>query len=98
MITQQTSHDALESLKKDGRLGATAQTVLAQIRIYGGSTCDEIEYRLGMRHQTASSAIRSLVQQEILRASKQKRRTRSGREAIVWVVATPEDKQLNLFD
>lgn len=98
MITQQTSIDAYEELKRSGRLGDVAQTVVSQIKVYGGCTCDEIEYRLGMRHQTVSSSIRGLVQHEILRASKQKRKTRSGREAIVWVLITPADRQLNLFD
>jgi predicted transcriptional regulator len=49
------------------------------------STCDEIEARLGMTHQSASAAINKLMRCGVIRAHGQ-RPTRSGRMARVWVV------------
>jgi hypothetical protein len=49
------------------------------------STCDEIEQRLEMTHQSASAAINKLMRCGVIRAHGQ-RPTRSGRMARVWVV------------
>jgi predicted transcriptional regulator len=59
--------------------------VLDHIRFTGGSTCDECEYSLNLRHQTAGARIRELVQMGLLRDSGVTRKTRSGRAAIVWI-------------
>jgi hypothetical protein len=50
-----------------------------------GATDDEIEEELGMRHQTVSARRRELVLQGFIKDSGERRQTRSGRKAIVWV-------------
>lgn len=50
-----------------------------------GSTDDEIEIALGLRHQTASARRRELVLLGQIYDSGQRRRTSSGRAAVVWV-------------
>lgn len=52
-----------------------------------GSTCDEVEQTLDLKHQTASPRLRELAQTGRIRDSGARRLTRSGRKAIVWVVA-----------
>lgn len=56
-----------------------------------GRTCDEVEYALAMRHQTASARIRELVLAGRLIDSGERRLTRSGRRAAVYVVAKKEE-------
>lgn len=51
-----------------------------------GATCDEVEYALGLRHQTASARLRELEQLKRVVKADEKRRTRSGRFARVYVV------------
>lgn len=58
--------------------------VLVEIRERGGSTCDEVEVALDLRHQTASARINELMEEGRVRDSGQRRKTRSGRQAIVW--------------
>lgn len=50
-----------------------------------GATDDEIEVRLGLRHQSASARRRELVLLGEIRDSGKRRQTRSGRAAVVWV-------------
>lgn len=52
-----------------------------------GATCDEVEVRLAMRHQTASARVRELALRDRVVDSGTRRRTRSGRTAIVWRAA-----------
>lgn len=49
-----------------------------------GLTDDEVEVITGWLHQSASATRRSLVLDGRLRDSGKKRRTRTGRRAIVW--------------
>jgi len=70
--------------------------IFANIKVYGGRTCDEIEQELGLRHQTASCFIRFLTQDGFLCDSGIRRITRAGRMAIVWEVKT-NDAQMRLF-
>jgi len=49
-----------------------------------GATCDDVEVALGMKHQTASARIRELAQIGLI-ASRGVRKTRSGRNATVWM-------------
>ena len=58
-----------------------------------GLTCDEIEVMLNARHQSVSSRIRAAVKKELVRNSGKKRKTRSGRNAIVWTVTREDDDQ-----
>lgn len=50
-------------------------------------TCWEIEQESGLSHQTASARIRELNLKGRVRDSGERRRTGSGRNAIVWMVA-----------
>ena len=79
-----TSQEAAESIAKDtNRLRAL---VLEEIRDAGGLTCDEIEARLEMRHQTCSARVHELMAAGRIRDSGMRRKTRSGRNAVVWVI------------
>ena len=50
-----------------------------------GVTCDRIEEALNMRHQTCSARITELSQRGLIIDSLRRRKTRSGRTAVVWV-------------
>lgn len=83
----QTSKDAARSKRRDAP--TEAKRVWRLIRAAGGLTCDEVEVQTGMLHQSASARIRTLAKAGYLRDSKVKRRTRTGRGAIVWMVVAP---------
>lgn len=51
-----------------------------------GAICDEIEFGIEMKHQTASARVRELSQVGLIVDGGKKRLTRSNRNAIVWVV------------
>lgn len=72
--------------------GTLLLKVLAEIRRSGiiGRTDDEIEYQLGMRHQTASARRNDLVARGMIEDSGRTRRTSSGRKATVWVAREGE--------
>lgn len=59
------------------------------IQTYGPHTCDEIEVRLGLRHQTASCIITFLAKDGFLVDSGERRLTRSNRKATVWKASVP---------
>ncbi len=63
------------------------EMVLFAVRATGdqGMTCDEAEMLLGMRHQTISARFTELRDGGWIRDSGQRRRTRSLRNAAVWV-------------
>ena len=67
--------------------GTDAHIALELIRYRGefGLTDDELEVMSAMRHQTASARRRGLVLKGLVRDSGQRRPTRSGSMAIVWV-------------
>ena len=52
-----------------------------------GSTDDELEVTLGLRHQTASARRRELVLMDVVFDSGARRQTRAGRNAIVWLAS-----------
>ena len=60
--------------------------IYEHICLYGtyGATCDEIEHRLGLLHQTASCYITCLTREGLIEASGQTRAARSGRNVTVW--------------
>lgn len=65
----------------------TMQEVIRRLFVYhGGLTCDEVERSLGLRHQTASARIRDLALRSHIVDSGERRVTRSGRKAVVWVL------------
>jgi len=80
-----TSIAAAEHMKP--KAAAIRLRVLAEIQIRGstGATCDELEQAFGMSHQTVSARLRELNLSGHVLDSEQRRKTRSGRNAIVWV-------------
>jgi hypothetical protein len=57
-----------------------------------GATDDEIEQLTGMAHQTASARRRTLVLKGLVKDSGQRRKTRSGRSAAVWVLGRDDSE------
>ena len=82
---QSTSRAAYESVKPG--LGPIDSRIVELVRYAGGATSDEIEEKTGLRHQTVSAQIRHLNERGVLVKSLLKRKTRSGRAAIVWMIA-----------
>jgi hypothetical protein len=84
MKTQDTSRAAAATID----LSACRRKVYQHIfRRKKGATCDAIEARTGMLHQTVSARVCELRQDKRIRDSGRREKTRSGRRAIVWVVA-----------
>jgi len=82
-----TSREAAVSIAPDSnRLRAL---VLGFIAKNGrrGATCSEVEEALSMRHQTASARMRELALADRIVDTGLRRKTTSGRNAAVWVVA-----------
>lgn len=80
----ETSKDAAERIAP--ALGYLQQVVLDTLSaVRPGLTTDEIEVRTGLRHQTASARVRELAQRGYIEATGEKRPTRSGRAAAVYV-------------
>ena len=52
-----------------------------------GTTCDEAEIELDMSHQTCSAAFTKLKNRGVINDTGKRRRTRSGRPAIVWALS-----------
>jgi predicted transcriptional regulator len=91
-----TSRRAAESVVP--HIGRLQVEILNHIIAAEGATCDELERALGLRHQTASARIHELVKVGLLRDSGTKRRTASGRSAVVWAhVKKDENPQRSLF-
>ena len=78
------SRDELDRAKRGARY---KRAIYEHICLYGtqGATCDEIERRLGLLHQTASCYITCLTREGLIEASGQTRAARSGRQVTVWV-------------
>jgi predicted transcriptional regulator len=83
-----TSRAAADSMAP--HVSAIESDVLAYVkRKHGyGSTCDEIEYAMGLAHQTASARLKGLADKGLIRDSGARRKTRSGRAARVYVACT----------
>lgn len=62
-----------------------------------GTTCDEVEHALSLRHQTASARIRELVLEGRVVDSGTRRTTRSGHSATVWIVSDQTEKPAEPF-
>jgi len=95
--TSRDSRDLLDRKKNEYR-----RKIFEEIKRHGGMTCDELEISMELRHQTASCFIRVLTKEGLLRATDERRRTRTGRGAIVWKVVEPPPAgppvQKNLFE
>jgi hypothetical protein len=92
------SRDVLDGTQKSNKY---KKLIYEQICLYGphGSTCDEIEARFGIRHQTASCFITVLQREQRIVAAGFKRPARSGREVTVYVrkvstIPAPVDPEL----
>lgn len=83
-VAQQTSLEAAQAIESD--VSQLRETVFRYVKgeHLQGATCDEVEVELNMRHQTASARLRELVLTKRVVDSGMRRRTRSGRWAIVW--------------
>lgn len=81
-----TSEQAARSMDEDA--GTLRARVFDEIkRLNRGVTCDELEHRLGMSHQTTSARVRELVLKGKIIDSGNRAKTRSGRSARLYVVA-----------
>lgn len=82
-----TSRAAAESMEPHA--GTLEAKVLIAIRAAGdeGHTDDELEQVLGLSHQTTSARRRALVIRCLVKDSGERRPTRSGRGATVWIRA-----------
>lgn len=86
-----TSEQAAESVKETA--ASVRNRILKFIEIRGeeGATCDEVERFLGLKHQTASARIAELHHKfRRIVDSGQRRKTRSGRNAAVYVATEKE--------
>ena len=79
---RETSLQALESIKE--HTPTLLQVIWVEIRD-NTATCEEIETRLNIKHQTASARINDLIKKGLVHDSSFRRKTKSGRNAIVWV-------------
>ena len=90
-VAVDTSMDAAASLDPHWLQGKRRQVLLAVIAA-GGLTCDEVEQQLNLRHQTAAARLWEIEGQLLVEKSDQRRPTRSGRTARVYV-ATAKGRQ-----
>ena len=80
-----TSQEAFDSILPHlGKIEAEVFRVISEAGSRG-ATSDEVEVALEGRHQTISSRIWALTRRGVVRDSGQRRKTRSGRNAAVWV-------------
>lgn len=77
----ETSADAAASL---GDVRGLALTCFDEICLHGGLTVDQLEVILNQPHQTVSARVNDLMNKAWIADSGIKRKTRSGRNAIVW--------------
>lgn len=63
-----------------------AARIADSLRADGPATCDELEQRLALTHQTASATVNALMRAGSIVADGS-RNTRSGRRARVWRIA-----------
>lgn len=80
--TQDAAFDAIRP-----RINTINAAVLASITDCP-ATCDELEVRLCLSHQTCSASVNNLMKSGLIIADG-KRETRSGRKANVWRVPLP---------
>lgn len=80
-----TSQEAAEAIKPS--VGRLKREVFAVVKRSGsiGITCDAIEADTAMRHQSCSARVRELVLEGRIHDSGERRKTRSGRAARVYV-------------
>lgn len=77
-----TSKEAAKSMEP--HVTRLAKDVLVRLRGYGPQTCEEVEIALDMRRSTASARFTELKLKGQIEDTGERRRTESGRRAIVW--------------
>lgn len=82
--TSQAAASSVASVARQLRFRVLAEI---QSRGAGGLTCDEVEQILDLKHQTASARVNELMTEHLIVDSQQRRATRSGCKAVVWVAA-----------
>ena len=83
-----TSHEAADSMQPV--IERVRRQILAHLsQTPDGATDDELEAALGLKHQTASATRRGLVIAGLVWDTGKTRKTRSGRNAIVWALDKP---------
>jgi predicted transcriptional regulator len=85
VMDSETSRDAAESMISHSpglRHLIAAEFLRAGVR---GFTNDELEAKLGIKHQTLSARVRELVLDRTVMETERTRLTRSGRKAVVKV-------------
>jgi DNA-binding transcriptional ArsR family regulator len=86
VIDSDTSRDAADSM--EGVAGYCRRKILRRVRDASyGITCDEIEVALDMSHQNVSARLRELALANLIYDSGERRQTRSGRTARVYLAA-----------
>ena len=90
--TSNTSREAAESIAH--ATGSLRSKILAHLADSGieGKTCDECEVDLEMSHQTTSARIRELREDKAILDTGLQRKTRSNRNAAVYVAALSGDR------
>ena len=87
-----TSKAAADQMVDEGELGKLRAKVLAHLRKRKkkGATDEEMQDALGMNPSTQRPRRIELVDRGLVADSGQKRKTRSGRNAVVWIAAAEE--------
>ena len=94
MRYQATSAEAWESFRSvTGCLDK--QIVSALINSPDGLICQEIERDIGRIHQAVSGNLRHLVERGVITGTERRRKTYSGRDAIVWKLVLA--RQIEMF-
>jgi hypothetical protein len=86
MIHRQTSKDAYEAADTKKLTDQVLRFVISNC----GATCDEAQLQLGMTHQSCSPCFTALSKEGRIADSGTRRRTRSGRNATVWMESQPD--------
>lgn len=84
MSVAETSRTALQSMEP--HLDRLELLVISTIIKHGPMTCDRCEEITGLAHQTISARFNALAKptRKLIEDSGEKRKTRSGRPAVVW--------------
>lgn len=77
-----TSKEAAQTIAP--ALANLCRLVYRHIQETGGATCEEVEFALELKHQTASARVYELRERHMILDSGITRLTSSGRKAIVW--------------
>jgi hypothetical protein len=85
-----TYRDTSRAAYATATVGENEARVLAYVKHSSGMTCDEFIAATGMPHQSASPAFTSLEQRGLLLRTSDRRPTRTGSMAAVYVAVEPD--------